>query len=57
MQCQKCEAKFPPHYKECPSCKSKVIEKEVYAPQEQEIEKIEPISPFAVDGDIDDMGF
>lgn len=56
MKCPKCEAKFPSYYKECPCCKNKAIEKEVYAPQELEIEVVEPVSPFVEGGDIDDMG-
>lgn len=56
MKCPKCEAKFPSYYEECTCCKSKDIEKEVYAPQELEIEVVEPVSPFVEGGDIDDMG-
>ena len=53
-KCLICENLYPPHYKECPICKNKLV-KEKFAPQIKEVEEVEPISAFAVDGDIDDF--
>lgn len=53
-KCLICENLYPPHYKECPICKNKLV-KEKFAPQIEEVEEVEPISAFAVDGDIDDF--
>ena len=55
MKCLICENLYPPHYKECPICKNKLV-KEVFAPQEKEVEEVEPVSALVVDGDIDDFG-
>lgn len=57
MKCKQCEAIFGSNYKVCPSCGGKEIELEKFAPQlEDEVDEVEPITPYAVDGDIDDMG-
>ena len=55
MKCPKCEAKFPSYYEECPCCKNKAIEKEVYAPQELEIEVVEPITAHVEFTELDDF--
>ena len=55
MKCIRCEAILPPHYKKCPVCGKKELEREKFAPQEvNEEEEAEPITPYAIAGDIDD---
>lgn len=44
-KCLICENLYPPHYKECPICKNKLV-KEVFAPQIKEVETVEEITPF-----------
>ena len=56
MKCNSCETIFGSHYKVCPHCGSKEIKAEQFAPQEVEVEEVEPISALVVDGDISDCG-
>lgn len=56
MKCNNCEAIFGINHKSCPSCGSKDFEKEEFAPQDKEVETVEPVSALVVDGDIDDFG-
>lgn len=53
-KCLICENLYPPHYKECPICDNHLV-KEKFAPQEKEVEAVEPVSALVVDGDIDDF--
>lgn len=55
MICPSCQNLYPPHYKECIKCDIELV-KEKFAPQIEEVEEVEPISAFAVDGDLDDFG-
>lgn len=55
MKCLICENLYPPHYKECPICKNNLVREE-FAPQDKEVEEVEPVSALVVDGDIDDFG-
>ena len=54
-KCLICENLYPPHYKECPICKNNLVREE-FAPQDKEVEEVEPVSALVVDGDIDDFG-
>lgn len=54
MICPKCELIAPSNYSLCPKCRIQLV-KEKFAPQIEEVEEVEPISAFAVDGDIDDF--
>ena len=53
-KCLICENLYPPHYKECPICKNHLVREE-FAPQEKEVETVEPVSALVVGGDIDDF--
>ena len=55
MICTQCQSIFPSHYKVCPVCQSKDIEKEKFVPHIEEVEEFELITAFCVDGDTDDM--
>lgn len=58
MKCKLCGTFFPPTYKLCPHCHSKEIKREEFAPQQVEVEEEkEDVTPFAVNGDLDDVGF
>jgi RNA polymerase subunit RPABC4/transcription elongation factor Spt4 len=57
MKCNCCETIFPSHYKQCPNCGSKDIKAEKFTTQVVEKEEVEVVTPYAVNGDIDDMGF
>ena len=54
-KCLICENLYPPHYKECPICGNHLVREE-FAPQDKEVETVEPVSALVVDGDIDDFG-
>lgn len=54
MKCLICENLYPPHYKECPICKNHLVREE-FAPQDKEVEEVEPVSALVVGGDIDDF--
>lgn len=53
-KCLICENLYPQHYKECPICKNNLVREE-FAPQDKEVETVEPVSALVVDGDIDDF--
>ena len=55
MKCLICENIYPAYYKKCPICDNNLV-KEKFAPQIKEVEEVQPISAFAVNGDIDDIG-
>lgn len=58
MICNNCKTKFPPSHTICPSCGNKDFSKEEKAPVQvikEETEEVEKISPYAVDGDINDI--
>ena len=55
MKCNKCEAIFPSHYSHCPHCESKDFEREKFKIMDKEVEIVEEVSPYAVNGDIDDI--
>lgn len=55
MICTQCEAIFGSHYKKCPVCGSKEIEKEKFAPQVEEIEEVEPITAYVEFTPLDDF--
>lgn len=44
-KCLICENLYPPHYKKCPICKNKLV-KEKFAPQIEEKEEVEKITPY-----------
>lgn len=54
-KCLICENIYPAYYKECPICKNNLVREE-FAPQDKEVEEVEPVSALVVDGDIDDFG-
>lgn len=54
MKCLICENIYPAYYKKCPICDNHLV-KEKFAPQIEEMEEVETISAFAVDGDLDDF--
>lgn len=54
-KCLICENLYPHHYKECPICNNHLVP-EKFAPQDKEVEEVEPLSALVVDGDIDDFG-
>ena len=56
MMCKQCQTIFPNYYKECPNCKSLDFEREKSKVIEKEVEEVETVSPYVVDGDIDDVG-
>ena len=56
MRCNECEALFGSHYSICPVCGSEDFEREKFKVIEKEIEEVETVSPYVVDGDIDDVG-
>ena len=49
-----CQNLYPPHYKKCIKCDVELV-KEKFAPQDKEVETVEPVSALVVDGDIDDF--
>ena len=55
MKCLICENIYPAYYKKCPICGNHLVREE-FAPQEKEVEEVEPVSALVVDGDIDDFG-
>ncbi|MFW9601817.1 MAG: hypothetical protein ACMV1B_05810 [Prevotella sp.] len=55
MICPSCQNLYPPHYKKCIKCDVELV-KEKFAPQDKEVETVEPVSALVVDGDIDDFG-
>ena len=55
MKCLVCDCLFPLSYDKCPVCGNHAITKEQFAPQIEEIEEIEVVTPYAVGGDIDDF--
>lgn len=56
MKCNECEALFGSNYSICPVCGSEDFEREKFKVIEKEVEEVEKISPYVVDGDIDDVG-
>lgn len=56
MRCNECEALFGSHYAICPVCQSLYFEREKFKVIEKEVEEVETVSPYVVDGDIDDVG-
>ena len=50
-KCLICENLYPPHYKKCIKCNIELV-KEKFAPQEKEVEIVEEVTPYAVNGDI-----
>ena len=54
-KCLICENLYPAYYKTCPICDNHLV-KEKFAPQEKEVEEVEPVSALVVGGDIDDFG-
>ena len=56
MRCNKCEALFGSNYSICPVCGSEDFEREKFKVIEKEVEVVETVSPYVVDGDIDDVG-
>ena len=56
MKCNCCETIFPSHYKKWPNCGSKDIKAEKFTTQVVEKEEVEVVTPYAVNGDIDDIG-
>ena len=56
MLCKQCQTIFPNYYKECPHCQSLDFEREKFKVIEKEVEEVETVSPYVVDGDIDDVG-
>lgn len=56
MRCVNCETITPAHYKVCPECKGELV-REKFAPQAEEIEIVEVVSPYVEMGEIDDFGF
>ena len=58
MKCKLCGTFFPPTYKLCPHCHSDKITREEFAPQpKKDKEEKEDVTPYAVNGDLDDVGF
>ena len=56
MKCNNCSCIFPSTYKLCPVCQSADFEREKFKVIEKEVEEVETVSPYVVDGDIDDVG-
>ena len=56
MKCKNCQCIFPATYKLCPDCKSTDFEREKFKVIDKEVEIVEEVSPYAVNGDIDDIG-
>lgn len=56
MRCNNCHCIFPSTYKLCPVCQSADFEREKFKVIEKEVEEVETVSPYVVDGDIDDVG-
>ena len=52
MKCLICENIYPPHYARCPICDNHLV-REQFAPQEKEVEKVEPISALVVTAEIE----
>ena len=55
MICPHCEAITPNTYKLCPNCNTPLVH-ERFVQVEKEPEIVETISPYAVNGDLDDVG-
>lgn len=55
MKCNNCEAIFGINHKICPSCGSKDFEKEKFAPQIEEVEEVDKITPFVEFTPLDDF--
>lgn len=45
MKCLICENIYPAYYKKCPICDNHLV-KEKFAPQIEEVEEVEKITPF-----------
>ena len=55
MKCKNCQCIFPATYKLCPDCKSTDFEREKFKVIDKEVEIVEEVSHYAVNGDIDDI--
>ena len=51
-KCLICENLYPPHYKECPICDNHLV-KEQFAPQDKEVETVEPVSALVVQSEFE----
>lgn len=56
MKCNQCDCIFPSHYKKCPNCESDSFRPKKFTTQVVEKEEVEVVTPYAVNGDLDDMG-
>lgn len=54
MKCLICENIYPAYYKTCPICDNHLV-KEVFAPQTEEIEEVEPITAYVEFTPLDDF--
>ena len=53
MKCLVCHCIFPSHYDRCPVCGNHAITREQFAPQAEEVEKVEPISALVVQSEFE----
>ena len=56
MICKNCHCIFPASYDLCPVCQSTDFEREKFKVIDKEVEIVEEVTPYAVNGDIDDIG-
>ena len=55
MKCLVCDCIFPASYEKCPVCGNCAITREQFAPQSEEVEKVEPISALVVQAEIEEV--
>ena len=53
MKCLVCDGLFPSSYDKCPICGNYAITREQFAPQVEEVEKVEPISALVVQSEFE----
>ena len=53
MKCLVCHCIFPASYDKCPVCGNHAITREQFAPQDKEVESVEPVSALVVQSEIE----